>query len=294
MVTMERPAESPARLCSWDNDPSPVYNFYTTGNVEEIVPGVSTPFVATFFQDSDWRGVTDMHARLGVDDLMQTFPPPTSNFISVFGGRFALNLAWANQLIATWTTTDGSGLMEQFITTDKADVSSGALADKERAAKVQRRVYRYFWPQCVPTIDKHSAMGYRLREEQGAMNLPSLSDRKLWRYLRRLQAAQLKMYVNHLGVSGAAGEYASLTAKLLEAEMGERFDPGMVAGLTSGLGEIESARPGFELWKLGRLVHSKPALAARVAKMSAAEVDAALTSPPDVDWKAFAKRFREF
>ncbi len=150
MVTMERPAEAPARRCSWVNDPSPVYNFYTTGNVEEIVPGVSTPFVATFFQDSDWRGAVDMHARLGVDDLMQTFPPPTSNFISVFGGRFALNLAWANQLIATWTTTDGSGLMEQFITTDKADVSSGALADKERAARVQRLVYRYFWPQTVP------------------------------------------------------------------------------------------------------------------------------------------------
>jgi hypothetical protein len=74
MVTLERPAKVAARRCSWDNDPSPAYNFYTTGNVEEIVPGVSTPFVATFFQDSDWRGVTDMHARLGVDDLMQTFP----------------------------------------------------------------------------------------------------------------------------------------------------------------------------------------------------------------------------
>jgi hypothetical protein len=46
-----------------------------------------------------------------------------------------------------------------FITTDKADVSSGALADKARAARVQRMVYSYFWPQTVPTIEKHSAMG---------------------------------------------------------------------------------------------------------------------------------------
>ncbi|MEX1103699.1 MAG: hypothetical protein WED87_05595, partial [Dehalococcoidia bacterium] len=294
MVTMERPAGATARLCSWDNDPSPLYNFYTTGNVEEIVPGVSTPFVATFFQDSDYRGITDMHERLGVADLMKTFPPPTSNFISVFGGRFALNLAWANELIATWTTTEGSGLMEQFITTDKADVSSGALADKERAAKVQRRVYHYFWPQCVPTIDKHSAIGHQLRQEQATMDLTTLSDRELWRYLRRLQSAQLRMYVNHLGVSGAAGEYASLTGKLLAAELGDRFDPAMVAGLTSGLGGIESAKPGFELWKLGRFVRSKPALATEVPKMSAAQVDAALSTPRDADWKAFAKRFHEF
>jgi hypothetical protein len=68
----------------------------------------------------------------------------------------------------------------------------------------------------------------------------------------------------------------------------------MVAGLTTGLGEIESARPGFELWKLGRFVRSKPALAAEVARMSAAEIDAALAKPRDADWKAFAKRFREF
>ncbi len=126
------------------------------------------------------------------------------------------------------------------------------------------------------------------------MDLTTLSAPKLWQYLRRLQAAQSKMYVNHLGVSGAAGEYASLTSKLLAAEMGQNFDPGIVAGITSGLGEIESARPGFELWRLGRFVRSKPQLAARVAKMSAAEIDAALAAPPDADWKGFAKRFREF
>jgi pyruvate,water dikinase len=294
MVTMERPASAPVRRCSWDNDPSPVYNFYTTGNVEEIVPGVSTPFVATFFHDSDYHGITDMHERLGVADLMQTFEPPVSNFISVFGGRFALNLAWANTLIATWTTTEGSGLMEQFITTDKADVSSGALADKERAARVQRLVYQYFWPQCVPTIDKHRRIVDRLAAEQAGIDLKGLSDRKLWAYLERLLAAQRRMYVNHLGVSGAAGEYASIIGKLLAAELGDGFDPSMVAGLTSGLGEIESARPGFELWKLGRFVRSRPGLASQVAKMSAKQIDEALAQPIDADWKAFARRFGEF
>ena len=292
VTTTERSATT--RRCSWDSYPSPVYNFHTTGNVEEIVPGVSTPFVATFFQESDYLGIVDMHRRLGIDDIMQTFPPPISNFISVFGGRFALNLAWANSLIATWTTTEGSGLMEQFITTDKADVSSGALADKARAQLVQRRVYRYFWPQCVPTIAKHSALGHRLRAEQEAMDLGALSDVALWRYLRRLQGVQMKMYVNHLGVSGAAGEYASMVGKLLAAELGEGFDPAMVAGLTTGLGEIESARPGFELWQLGRFVAAKPSLAAQVASMSAREIDAALQRPGDTDWKAFARRFREF
>jgi phosphohistidine swiveling domain-containing protein len=285
---------APARLCSWDNDPNPAYNFYTTGNVEEIVPGVATPFVATFFHDSDAEGIAELHRRFGVEDLMQSFPPPISNFVSVFGGRFALNLAWANAVIATWQIGDGSGLMEQFITTDKADVSSGALADRERAARQYVRVHRYFWPRAVRNIDSSSARFEKLRAEQARLDLTKLSDRALWRYLQRLRKQQLMMYATHLGVSGAAGEYASMTGKLLAAELGDRFNEGMVAGLTSGLGEVESARPGFELWKLGRFVRSKPALAKQVASMTAAEIDRALENPPGDDWKAFARRFQRF
>ena len=37
----------PARVCSWDSDSHPTYNLWTTGNVEEVIPGVPTPLVAT-------------------------------------------------------------------------------------------------------------------------------------------------------------------------------------------------------------------------------------------------------
>ncbi|MGE5596890.1 MAG: hypothetical protein ACM3S1_12765, partial [Hyphomicrobiales bacterium] len=249
MTTIEKTGSTnsaPARVCSWDTDPNPEYNFYTTGNVEEIVPGVSVPFTATFFQEMDYRGVLELHQRGQVEDLMHAFPPPQANFIGVFGGRFALNLAWANALIACWTTTEGSGLMEQFITTDKADVSSGALADRERAAEVQRRIYRYLWPQCVAAIDATNRQVVALRKEQAGIDFAAMSDRAIWRYLTRLQGVQKHLFANHLGVSGAAGEHASLTGKHLAANLGERFDEAMVAGLTTGLGEVESARPGFE------------------------------------------------
>lgn len=294
MATQTEKQSTPARICSWDNDPSPVYNFYTTGNVEEIVPGVPTPFVATFFQDSDYQGLVELHSRFGVDDLMQTFPPPVSNFISVFAGRFALNLAWANAIIATWQTGDGSGLMEQFITTDKADVSSGAISDLERAARNQRRVYTYFWPQCVAAIDPNNRKIEVLRREQSKFDLSKPSDAALMRYLLRLRKVQTHLYASHLGVSGAAGEYSSIAGKLLAAELGENFNESMVAGLTTGLGDVESARPGFEIWKLGRFVASKPGLAAAVRKMHAHDIDAALNNPRDADWKAFAQRFKAF
>lgn len=285
---------TPARVCSWDNDPSPVYNFYTTGNVEEIVPGVSTPFVATFFQDFDYRGVAALHARLGVGDLLQTFPPPVSNFISVFAGRFALNLAWANAIIACFATPEGSGLMEQFITTDKADVSSGALEDAARAARPRNAVFRWHWPQTVAAIDRANARVAALRAEREKVDLRRVSDAALLRAQAQMDRLMLRLYGSHLLVSGAAGECASVTDRLLRRELGDAYRETMVPGLTSGLGEIESARPGYELWKLGRLVASRPALAAAFREMTAHEVDARAATSSDADWKVFAKRFRAF
>lgn len=294
MVTMEPPMTA-KRVCSWDSVPNPLYNFYTTGNVEEIVPGIIKPFMADFFRQMDYRGLVEMHERVGVSDIVQAFEPPMANFLPVFAGRMALNVAWANALIATWQTSDeGSGLMDQFITTNDADITSGALADRDRAALIQRRVYSSFWPQCAAAIDRNNEKVAATKAKLETNGVSKLSNAGLWQRMDGLLEMQAHLYANHLGVSGAAGEYASITGKLLARELGEEFKEAMVAGLTTGLGEVESAKPGFELWRLGRFVASRPGLAAAFAKMHADEIRAAMAKGEDADWRAFAKRFREF
>lgn len=292
MVTMERPT---TRICSWDSEPNPRYNFHTTGNVEEIVPGVVKPLIADYLRRMDAAGVRELHQRVGVEDLVHAFDPPVANFLAVFGGRMALNLGWANALISTWQTTDeGSGLMDQFITTSEADIRSGGAADRERAKEVHRRVHSSFWPQCAAAIDRNNervaAAGRKLSET----DITTLSPAALWHRVESLITLQGHMYANHIGVSGAAGEYASLTARMLLEELGDSFEDTMVAGLTTGLGEIESARPGFELWKLGRFVAAKPTLLQGFRTLDAAALVEALTRPADNDWHTFARAFTGF
>jgi pyruvate,water dikinase len=293
MVTME-PATT-KQVCSWDSTPNPHYNLYTTGNVEEIVPGVIRPLIADLFRRMDHGGIKELHERIGVSDLVHVFEPPVANFLPIFAGRMALNLAWANAIISTWQTSDeGSALMDQFISAGEGELSSGALADRERAAAVQKRVYSSFWPQCAAAIDRNNDKVSAAKAKLAATDLAKLTNDALWQRLDSILALQCHLFANHLGVSGAAGEYASITAKLLARELGDGFEEAMVPALTTGLGEVESARPGFELWKLGRLVASRPALAAAFANTTAAEAQALLASPRDEDWKALARHLRSF
>ena len=291
---MATKSKIPAKACSWDSDLNPDFDLFVRGNAEEIIPGVSSPLTATWFEQMDYAGAVEIEERIHVHDLVPTYPPPVSNFISFFGGRCVLNLAWANALIATWTTTEGSGLMEQFITSDKVAVGGGALKDRSRAEAVQRTVYGRWWPSCVAAVDANNARIRALGDEQRGMDLGALSDGAIWRYLVRLEKVIVHVYANHIGVSGASGEFASLAGKLLAAELGDRFEESMVAGLTSGLGDIESSLPGFALWDVGRFVSSKQTLHKEVAAMGAQAIDAALTKPKDAAWREFAARFAAF
>jgi pyruvate,water dikinase len=154
--------------------------------------------------------------------------------------------------------------------------------------------FRSIWPATVAAIDRDNRHTAALGELQKAMDLTKLSGRQLDDYLTRIERRAGRMLGSHVIISGAAGETLSEVGKLLEANLGDSFDAAMPGSLTTGLGEIESAMPGFALWEIGRLVASKPALAAAVARMGAHEIEAALAKPADSDWRAFSKRFKTF
>lgn len=291
---MTASATTAKRVCSWDSEPDPALNFWTTGNVEEVIPGVPTPFIASLFQEVDATSGQEMIDRLGISDILSGRPAPVGNWIAVFAGRGALNLAWFAAYLATIQTGDGSGALEQYFSSDRENLQTGAGSDHERAARLRDRAVQSLWPQAVASIEGANRKTTELRLAQQTIDFRKLSDAALWKYLEKLRRVHSHLLATHVIISGAAGEMAADTGKLLARELGPDFNEGMVAGLTTGLGEIESALPGFELWRIGRFVASKPALATRVARMSAAETQAALAKPADASWRAFAKAFAEF
>jgi pyruvate,water dikinase len=281
------------RVCEWDALPNPQFNFWTIGNVSEVVPGVVRPFTATFYHQIEHRATRAVAEGVDALDLVPSYPPPTANFLNVFAGRFALNLAWANAIIATWQVGGPSGLMDQFITsTDGTNIKAEAIADTERARRTWRKVRRV-WGQLPRLVALDRERVERIRTEERARDLSRMSERGLWRHILALRQKQVVPFTRHLYVSGAAGDHTDRLNKLLDQAI-PGHDPGLVIGLTSALRDVESARPAKGAWDVAKLVARRDALADEVRRMSPAAIAAALKEPTDAGWRAFARAFGAF
>ncbi|MGH2584848.1 MAG: PEP-utilizing enzyme [Dehalococcoidia bacterium] len=282
-----------ARVCEWDAVPNPHFNFWTIGNVSEVVPGVVRPFTATFYHQAEHLATRAVAASIDVLDLVPSYPPPTANFLNVFCGRYALNLAWANSIIATWQVSGASGLMDQFITsTEGQDITAKALDDSERAERTWRTIRR-IWGQLPRAVAHDRDRVEMLRAVERQRDLSRMSELALWQHSLRLRARSAELLTRHLFVSGAAGDHTDRLNKLLDQAL-PGHDTGLVIALTSALRGVESAQPAKGAWDVAKLVAGRKRLAQEVRTHTPAQIAQRLKAPKGADWKAFAEAFAGF
>ena len=281
------------RVCEWDALPNPTFNLWTIGNVSEVVPGVVRPFTATFYQPVEYQSTRACSEWAEVLDLVPAYPPPTANFLNVFAGRYALNLAWANAIIATWQVSGPSGLMDQYITsTEGQDIKAQAIDDTERAQRIWRKVRR-IWGRLPGMVARDRAQADALRAQEQGRDFACMSERQLWHHILRLRQRQVLPFRNHLFVSGAAGDHTDRLNKLLDRAV-PGHDPGLVIALTSALRDVESAAPAKAAWDVAKFVARRTKLAEDVHTLAPHEIAERLKNPQGADWKAFAQEFEAF
>lgn len=285
-------AES-APICEWDASPNPLFNLWTIGNSSEVVPGISTPFISSTGQYFEYESARMVVDQLGIGDLIPLVEPPRGNWAAVFGGRWALNLAFLGAVIGTWQLGGPSGIMEQFITsTDGHDISAQASGDPERARTVWRRVRR-IRGQLPLAVQRDRARVDALRARERGRDLSAMSLPQLWRLILRLRKVCASLLARHLHVSVAAGDYTDRLNKFLDAAL-PGHDPALVVALTSALRNVESAAPAKGAWDVARVVARRRPLVEQVLALTPAEIAARLRYPVGPQWKAFAAAFDGF
>ena len=278
-------------LCSWDTTIDERYNLYTTGNTEEVLPGITRPLPADLIRAWNYAWHTNATRQLQVEDLVPIPEPPGPTMLPIVAGQFLVNIGMVNAFTSTFETGGSADYLKQFFEGDE-EITAAVSEDTSRAEEVQARLMGFL----VRARELIEADAERARAHYAASlarDWTSVDDAGLLAALEETTAHNGNVFFTHyLATSGGALQ-TTLLGGLLDAHVPDH-PAQWTAGLTSGLTGVESARPAKAIWDLSRFAAARPALATELAGASADDFQARLASAPDSDWAGFAREYQAF
>jgi phosphohistidine swiveling domain-containing protein len=284
-------------LTSYSFDPN--LGQWTSGNYREVLPGFPCPLAMSLSLEHDYgRSLNEFFRELKIGEA-----PPGTVWGRPFFGRPYWNVGVAKQIASRLPgfkervfdrtagidpTYEGDGLVTPWTPATVLRALPVLLALRARYKRVWRegRAYR-------DRYLKH------IEPELDAIDPASLSDADLADMCRRM--AQLHWEANN----------TAIRVSLLSAQAQEDFEP-MVrqlnAGLPdsqkvaegdliTGLSDVRTAQPSFDLWQLARAALTNPAIAAAISEGDPSGIPARLQATADgqVFWQriqAYIARYR--
>ena len=278
-------------LCSWDSTIDERYNIYTTGNAEEVLPGVTRPLPADLIHAWTYAWHTNATRQLQIEDLVPIPEPPGPNMLPIVAGQWLINVGMVNAFTSTFETGGGADYLKQFFEGD-AEITAEVSEDTSRAEEVQERLMG-FLVRARELIDADAERARAHYAASLARDWASVDDPGLLAALEETTAHIGDIFFTHYFATSGGALQTTILGGLLDACLPDH-PAEWNAGLTSGLTGVESARPAKAIWDLSRFVAARPALATEVAGISADGFQARLASPPDSSWADFAREYEAF
>ncbi len=278
-------------LCSWDSAIVERYNDYTTGNTEEVLPGVTRPLPADLIRawDNHWHRIA-VH-ELEIEDLVPVPEPPGTTMLPVVAGQWLVNIGMVNALTSTFETGGSADYLKQFFEGEE-EITAAAAEDSERAAATRERLAQR-WVQAREAIAADTGRARAACAAILTRDWTAVSDAGLIASVDATTALCGEVFFTHYWVSTGGGQYTTLLDAFLD-EHAPGHPAEWTGSLTSGLTGVESARPAKAIWDLSRVAATRPALAAELSAITADDFPARLAEPPDGDWTAFARAYEAF
>lgn len=274
----------------WDTAANPLYDVWTTTNGGEVIPGVLSPFTATYYNELDARSLSALMKPYASGKRVKIFKPPVGNFFGITAGRLTLNVGISVAAMSCLNREIAAAMAAQFfqgsddalrylVTAPEAEVAATMVtvtAEREAAESESREAQENLY------ADRLSGQGSVDR---------ALPLKAAWKRFNDLIPSTIELLNRHLKVSTAAGEMSVRLAGVIAAGGG---DPGAIVGLCSGLGQVESSLPALRLYDLAVVARRYASVKKVLHSGDTAAVLAALAEPPDKGWEAFVDEFDEF
>ena len=242
----------------WITDRVPTERFphYTRANAGEVLADPVTPLGWTFGWESGIvLGCRDGFVSYGVFDADEYVDPPET--YGLFGGYFYNCLTSARMMGVRMPGVTPEAIDDAYFDAHP-DVPPYVAEDwheSERHSEILAETGAYLLSASAhPPIEEHKSLGNEIRASRP--DLSELSNQELIARARSLQPHLISMFEQHVWASLGASNGPGILAALL----GEIDRSDDVVKLLSGIGDVDSADIGRELWKLSRMIRSSSEL----------------------------------
>ena len=278
---------------SWDTKPHPAYNYYGTGNVEEVIPGVIKPLSADLVMavSNEWaRRLCD---SVGVRDQVQYLPLPFDNIFAIVSGRVAVNIGWLGAFVGTYQVGAGSDMLSQFLQGDAEGMKSDVSADTARAIKTRKAV-EALWAKAPAKAAKEVVKVERVR--RASLDAKKVAKAASEALVDLVEANILlcgELFLRHSQTTMPGGEYTGQLAAFLDAHA-PGHPPEWTTSLTSALGGVVSSEPIERIWALTQTVRKLKPVATAFKSGSLDAVREGLARGGDDAWLTFGSELDAF
>lgn len=299
-TTRPLPTLETVDLATWvPESDSPVweqFTVYTSANVGEDLPRVITPLTSDIQRWIIGHGFFNLQRNLGtLGPLGLDFNDFHHAGIGVFYGRAHLTLGFIRAFADLLPGTDADAVDEQYLGKKRAPdqpPKEKSLDQVLFSLTAYPRFMRILKQAPTLTMENDPRVNEYIHREI-ALDLTAFDLAGLWaKVLESIQwqeyAFDLHMY-NNPAISSAMEQLT----QFLKANVPDAHD-GVLPTLLTGMGTVESAKPGMEIWRLGRLAVADAAVRAIVAAEPTDRIGAALARSQAPGVQAFVAEVRQF
>ena len=242
----------------WITDRTPTKRFphYTRANAGEVLADPVTPLGWTFGWESGIvLGCRDGFVSYGVFDADEYGDPPET--FGLFGGYFYNCLTSARMMGVRMPGVTPEAIDDAYFDAHP-DVPPYVAEDwheSPRHSEILTETGAYLLTaESHPPTEEHKRISQEIRAARP--DLSAMSNSELLDRARSLQPHLIAMFEQHVWVSLGASNGPGILGALL-GEVNRSDD---VVKLLSGIGDVDSADIGRELWKLSRMIKNDAAI----------------------------------
>jgi hypothetical protein len=183
------------RACSWDSEPHPRYNSWTIAHgLEAALAGVVRPLSADLIGRMLDLFAHGIAGGLGAGDAIELAGPPGANLFGVFGGRWAMNLAWRSAYCAALSN---DRMLASRDDTAAPDESPATIASNHTRTRPVAAVSAQPWAQAVSDAHDQQAVATAWRRDMLTRDLVPVGDAELLDLIERTIRLCADLLVTH-------------------------------------------------------------------------------------------------